>query len=846
MSYKTYINNREIQISDIKPIAYTKQINDLSRLDTRQSNFTYNFYAPLTPQNVEAMEYVSFVGSQSYLPYQQNRFDLVDTDTGRHLIFNGIAVVSATIDKGYEIKTVDGIVDFYKSMENKTLTDAGIGNLNHVKKVANIVASWDDTYDYKYILADYNGKTIGSNSTIGSFICADYLVPSARISYLWDRVHDSNGYTYNGAIFSSEKFLNHWMTYPKPIPSASPEVLAISTQTSQPAVRPGLFPYILNPLPGPFSTPEANNTGTEPGWVNILQTGSYRFSVSGTIAPQGGAIVTTLYYRSQDALGQLIEEGTYDPTQGIDIYVNCSAGGKLAVVNYDWMFFSTDPINGDLETTLALVVGYNVNFDQALIEFTERDFVNEMMQHYGLTAFKDKHRKHIEYLTLEEILQNPQTMDWSDKFSGRTSEKYIFGNYGKRSAYKYRYNDENATHNNGYLTVNNENLKDEVTILSSKIYSPEINTTLSYLNTNFHVYKIWQKNPKEDGTIEYQGLAGRFYYMRSQMQQPAFTLQIYSETLNELITYADPVPVESYYRLPLQQVLADNYGTIESLLFKAKTLEAYFDLSAYDVEVFDFKKLIFVKQLGSYYLVNRIMNFIKHKLTKCEIIEVDYFREIEVVTPPDLYLNITSFDVTGCTGTFNADTNIPQPCFVSINIFALTPDGTGAFYFTIVATAINVTMSGGVITHVFTEAPPTFGAGYQFQIVYTSSAFETVSSTVTDITPMSNSCYTPPPATLTYINIYSVVTVNVSGGYRTIRVYYTSDLSVATMSITLNAVGGLISFPPNTSSDFFATQNGYIEITVIHQNILWGGPYAYSLNINGPFGVISNTANSLI
>jgi hypothetical protein len=71
---------------------------------------------------------------------------------------------------------------------------------------------------YKYILADYNGQatyTSTSGGTSATTINVDYLVPSVKVSYLWDNLFSTYGFTYSGSIFSSPDFTNLYLTYPK-------------------------------------------------------------------------------------------------------------------------------------------------------------------------------------------------------------------------------------------------------------------------------------------------------------------------------------------------------------------------------------------------------------------------------------------------------------------------------------------------------------------------------------------------------------------------------------------------------------------------------------------------------
>lgn len=835
MSYIAYLNGNLVDVSDIKPIAYTRQVNDLARLDTRQSNFTHKIILPFTQRNIEAIKNAGQVGNQSNVPYQKNRFDLIEADSGKHLIYNGWAVIGATTSKGYEINTYDGIIDFYRTIENKNLTDCGISDLNHLKNLTNIVDSWDDSKPYKYIIADYNGKVLTSDNKLN----ADYLVPSAKYSYLWGRVHSFAGYTFEGSIFATEKFINHYMTFPKPVPTEEPIVTPITTQTSEIAVEvpDGILPFLIDFFPDDFTTTEANNIGSQIGVVNITQTGSYLLNSFGELTQSGVGLITELPYFSYNAIGELIESGTFNPTIELGIIIQCEAGGKIVLGRTVFGGFATS-FTGSLETSLSLIIGYDANFEEALIDFSVKDFVNEVMQHYGLTAFKDKYTNHIRYLTLDEILQNPDTLDWSDKFSGRITEKYIFGNYGKKNNYSYRYNNDNEKHNDGFLTIDNENLKDEVAVLKSKIYSPNLRKT-TVLGLDSNVYPIWDKNIKDNNEVEYKELTGRFYYMRYETHNYGTTMHLKSEVLNTSTTFTT-APIESYYRLKLSQVLNDNYSTIESIFNKAKVLEAQFYLSVADVESFEFDKLIFIKQLGSYYLVNKIINFIPNRLNKVELIEVDYFLENEIPEPTEYYISITDATPDECEITFTVDTNIEQPTTVSIVAYSLTPDGFGGFYYAESVIVTGVTMNSNTVTHLFTELPPVAIGGYKFKIVHTSDVFLVTESNITDVVAVSTDCYAEPEPEidLTFITITNVETLSVVGGTRTVSIDYVSDLSIATMPLTLVANGSLSTI---TQDYLLAIQNDTITIELPHA--LYGDVYEYSIYLTA-LGVTSNIGYS--
>ena len=97
-------------------------------------------------------------------------------------------------------------------------------------------------------------------------------------------------------------------------------------------------------------------------------------------------------------------------------------------------------------------------------------------------------------------------MDWSasnQKYVEDVNEKYIIGSYAQVNRLSYKYNDVEADFNDGFLYVNNKNLKDEKNLIKSQIHSPEKNTS-ALIFGSFNVYKFWEKEVKDDGTIDYK------------------------------------------------------------------------------------------------------------------------------------------------------------------------------------------------------------------------------------------------------------------------------------------------------------------------------------------------------
>ena len=670
MSYIAYINGNLLNLGNSTVIPYTKQVNDLARLDNRQSNFTHKFIVSFVAQNIKSMEFVYMVGNQSNIPYKKNTFDLIDADSGEHLIYNGWAVVTMVNDKGYEINVTDGIIDFYRKIENKSLTDIGISELNHAKSLITIKNSWANEDKFIYAISDYNGKNeyVKPNGE-RILINTDYQIPSARVSYLWQKIHDFAGFTFSGEYFKTDDFKNLFLTFPKPVTQLGFDRLLVYTGQ--------YFPVSINNIPL-RTLPRENfdNLYSEVNDFGFIQNGQYRNN--NIIIRQAGRynitllnIITSIenpeftFFRFnvngilvQRELVPDVQSGQVGQINGVFFDFNCDVGDQVGFII---------PANASGTWNLYFLSGVIANFENAFIDLSAIDFVKEVITQAGLTQFKNKFNNNIEYLTINEILANTNIIDWSKKFQSKDSEKYKIGNYAKRNNLKRRYNTQNETHNDGFFVVDDNNLNEKIDVFQSKIYSPELLIS-EIANEPCPTFKIWNKEIKENGIFEYKDLTGRFYFLRTKTVTPLLPLSFGSELLGQDLPITS-YQVATYDKLSYQNVIDFNYKKLKSILNKSKMISATFDLNFLDIKNFDFKSLIAIEQLSSYYLVNKITNYIKGKPTKCELIEVDYelINDAAYLFPNTAtYIIINSFTINGCELTVNYSTDATTGSLVKL------------------------------------------------------------------------------------------------------------------------------------------------------------------------------------
>ncbi len=781
MSYQLYINGKQIEIRPLS-LAQTKQVNDIANLSKRNSNFTSSIKVPITAQNTRELEKVGLVGNQSNLPYRRNVCDLINEDTGEHLVYKGWAALIDTTEEDYIFTVYDGVIDFYKAIENITITQCGISDLNHIKSLSNIIDSWTDlNKPYRYIVADYNG-----NNEIDGKLNIDYQVPSASTPYLWNRIFDYIGFTYSGSVFQHEKFINHWLTFPKPTGEVEPNEVLINNQTSsdQPylsysnsgtAILAQTF-YNIDIFREDFDDPRAvlENTGqytnvTSPvphsvpvqSYIRILQTGVYSFKM----VSSGILDFRLTVKNSLDEIIILTQPFTdsviFNANEGDKVFVS---SGVIPAIGLN-----------DLSIDFNYIDGYAVNFDDIFIDFKVSDFINEIVIRFGLTPFTNKYNNNVEFLTTSEILQNAIIDDsWRKKYIRKILEKHTFGDYAKKNMFTYKYNDEGEKHNDGSLSIANENLAEEITLFQSQIYSPEDRKTF-LLGKFGNVYPIWQKEIKDDGSIGYKDLKGRFYFQRAELLN--LNINMVSAITSDEATNAFYFR-ESYFRLSFREIINDWYKPLGAIFNKAKLITIEANLKAIDLVELDFRKLIYIPQLASYFILNKVINYVKNKPVKIELIEVDYLSELEpdipIITQPTITINTLTLE--GCEITLGVTTDLVQPTEVEIVPFTLQQTVSGNFGWSeiVMNPPILATLTGNSVTFSISQLEYLL-LGYKFMIRKSIAFNEPVVSNLSELIVLDGSCFVPYPSNGTYIAITNIQTLSINGFNRTIRIFFTSD-----------------------------------------------------------------------
>ena len=630
-----------LDIKENEKVTYTIQVQDLADVSSVASSVTTSFKLPKTKNNYEALKSLSLPGDTSNLPYLKNDCKLYNF--GTTLIDNGWLKINNSDEESFNVNIENGIIDFFKAIEGKTIgNDLDLTDTNHNKDLLTVINSFERN-DYTYIIADYNGLNTYLKGGV-NYINVDYLVPSLNSKYIWDKIFNSIGYTYSGSVFNSELFTNLWVTYPKAPPTKADDeqlpdpVLRLSTNKT------GNIEFVEDLTYDIIEFNLENATTNDNDFLNnkliVKHTGTYNlksiidgyadYALTNSWGKEVGSHKSFLRpaLRINGVIKLFSNDDALNLKQGDIVEFLCAFDG----VSGTYIGRIRDIVFNSYDFKLTQISQQVVDFGSEFLDVSLSEFIKEIMMRFALTPFIDVESKHIKFLTLSERINTNNVKDWTDKFIKRTDENYIYKDYAQRNWLKHKYNDENATFNNGFLSVSNQTLQPQKDLYSSKFYSFN-NEITSFYDSDFtnNSFPIWNREIKEtinnDTTpptktydVNYKGLSNRFYFIRRNILPK--TINIGSQLLRVEET-ANNVAIVDTKNLSYSDAV-NNYKDFVKVLNDTRIHEIELFLNINDLLDLDLESLYYFSQENQYYILNRITIDLTNNINKAEFIRVKY------------------------------------------------------------------------------------------------------------------------------------------------------------------------------------------------------------------------------
>lgn len=613
------VNNNKIELSKETSIKYTKQISDIFDVASVSCSFTNSFDFDKTPANSQTMQQLGISGDSSLVPYQKNNAALkVD---GFDLISQGWFDILPT-EENYKGRIIDGMIDFFKAIENKTMgNDLNLSNFNHEKTLDTVVASFTNQY-YQYLVADYGGKNI-----FDSKINIDYLAPSFSVKELWNLIFVTFGFTCD---YTNLSYLDGlYITYPKDVSEGQTNdliaTLIKNVYTTRAMTNIGNYSYPKSQYFWDSSVIVVGGLSSNNWSYYIPETASYNFDL--TVAMYCYFRRVNYYSRQIEVQVDVLKNGVKIGTVPADFFekddpgaprtinfnLSCNIGDIIELSYFvprqmrfadrtfyaqEWKHQSTNfkIYKTDLGTTIL---------ENELKDFLIRDFVKEIIWRTGLTPILNKDTKEVGFITLDSRLDFDNAQDYSHCFIKRTGESYQ-SDYAQKNSFKLKKNIDTDTAGDGYLYVPNVNLSDEKTLAQSKVYAPDKKIVTQFPGFTTNQYKIWETETKDnDGVIEitYKGLSGRFYFIRKKELVGSFDL-VSEKLVDSATVMALPIAINT--DTLFEEAIFNNYSEYQKIFTNFRIHNIDLAMGINDFVGADLTRPFYFKQENAYYIANKI------------------------------------------------------------------------------------------------------------------------------------------------------------------------------------------------------------------------------------------------
>lgn len=336
------------------------------------------------------------------------------------------------------------------------------------------------------------------------------------------------------------------------------------------------------------------------------------------------------------------------------------------------------------------VVSFNVQYGQTFDlknvapNMLASDFIKEVMMRFGLMIKVDELTRKVTFVKFDDVLKNSTPEDWSGKFDSVKKEFYKYGNYSKKNKLNHPEDNSGILHTkedelSGDFLINNESLESEGIFFTSKFKKPKLcvdtNNTgylfqQSQATLQFGYFVTGIDTNSNSDYIRYYDLIDlmEYEYEGSTVTEDTSTIKKVIESFEPYIFYKyisyyehklifkrqdgtfyeriyASLPLAQYKeyflefdgwfsagnitdnkKISFQNFIDDNYQNVIKTLNKMHAFNVLMNLSVVDIYQLDFFRRKYIKQLGGFFYLNKVLNFKNGKLTECEFIK----------TPPDV------------------------------------------------------------------------------------------------------------------------------------------------------------------------------------------------------------------
>lgn len=579
-----------LDLADDEVVPITKQVNEVGKLDSFKSDFTREFKVKRTRKMEALFQNASSVNSETNLPYEELEVKVKD---GVELIPKGRLAINKSDNQYYYCSIYSGASFIFDTLKELTINNIDLSDLAHTWDAITAANSLKNNSDYQYLLADYSDDGLLVGNTDPLQFKAEELRCCVRVKYIFDKIFE--GYKLENDIANDEYFKRLFI----PISTLKTVKEAAHGYLSQ---AEGQVKYNDNNVYldtityDPFNN-ISNNTYT------AQITGTHYFSLfpltlfgaTSFEAIVGGVSVSN--YLGRDIFGIYI---SVDLTVGDE--VSFIVFGGIAT-HYDVMFkcYNIDPVQ----------IGFTsiVNPSYYLPAINQAEFVKSICGFFGLVPDYDFITNTIKLWSINRLYENKYiAKDWSEYLSVEDEVLNFRLDYARLNRFKWKEDKDVGTGNgDAMFAVNDFNLPKEKTILEMPMAGCD---------------EVIHSGEKMARIGWYETIPNSADYKQKESITPRMVLRepmaVATKIGAQSLTIAQSFKATS---IDLQVSIAYNDATVR-MLRQTKKMVVKMNLPKNEIESFDPKIPVYIKQYSAYFYVPKISNFIPNMLCEVELIRL--------------------------------------------------------------------------------------------------------------------------------------------------------------------------------------------------------------------------------
>jgi len=656
-----YIDDVAVDLGKDTVIGITKQVNNIAELKDRQADYSTQFKLPATRTNREIINGANIFQSSTRTQYRRLPARLIQN--GAETL--GYLVISSASDDSFESVFYSGNLNFFSVIQGKKLTDLDLSSAEHAWTCPNVFASrlhqWN-VGGYIYPVVDTVNDGIEFNY-VDTEIDFRWLTPWLFVKFIFAKIFEEAGFTFEGAFLSSHRFEN-LIT-----PLVTNKERIISPIGSGYEIAATAYSWPDDDIDKDYGYIKFSTTVTDPLLQNQMFTHSgvdsptrgFRPAVSGTFS-----FDLFLDINVPELFIDRVEIQIHDATVGSEAFLRTvttyTPGNSLSVINavvhVNDIALTTDEvviakifISDDYPLSGGSVVPNLVNFNAGtrllltqserevmlpgdifkiqgnLYDMTQTDFIKGIMQRFCLTCDTDPYLNRVRFYQFSEVINNiPNARDWSHKIAQSSKVTFRDNAYAQKSMMRWEQSPE-------YPEItewgdSSFNIDDEVLELQKDVLSLQFISSKRVIRLYgryipcvvFHdvenpEFGKWTENPGPRMLI----------LDRESATTPITLLDPFFSTPQTFVT---DIPM-AYFKhdtlndLTWEDGIETDYADLIRVLQLYKKTTEQFYLKSTDVHSFDFSIPVYIEKYASYFYVNKISNFVEGKVTTVELIKLN-------------------------------------------------------------------------------------------------------------------------------------------------------------------------------------------------------------------------------